>query len=61
MKQTSGLLILSDIQFEMQFAEYKSVTSSVTGINTGANMSIFLKTTKRNHTFFSNKAFKRRT
>ena len=26
MKQTSGLLILSDIQFEMQFAEYKSVT-----------------------------------
>ena len=28
MKQTSGLLILSDIQFEMQFAEYKSVTYS---------------------------------
>ena len=26
--------------------------TSVTGINDGANMSIFLKTTKRNHTFF---------
>ena len=52
MKQINGLLILSGIQFGMQFAESKPVTLQVTGINTGANMSIFLKTTKRNRTFF---------
>ena len=28
-------------------------------MNIGANMSIFLKTTKRNHTFFSNKLLKK--